>query len=349
MKQVIFFFILIGVLLYGCPTEHYFRTYYQTDFPDSAVNLGDINSVYDDYNSASPLIGNLIPLCFSTNRNSQGQNFDIIMKMLDVYYLRRDGILHVEEDLASADSPFLYKYSENVNIKDALWKINTESDELGPYMIPGPALWEGGMNASTLQTYIFLYATNKDGNFNIEFTQNLSGDSYSDPREITYLNSPADDLYPTLNHDSTAIYFCSNREGHFDIYHVAIDKSQGLVAAFSDSTEREVVKDPVLSSAYDDKCPFIFGDLLVFASNRPGGFGRFDLYYSIYIDGAWSAPVNFGDKINTSSDEYRPIVKFIDWGFNNDFMLFSSNRPGGKGGFDLYYVGIEKMSGIAYY
>jgi len=24
-------------------------------------------------------------------------------------------------------------------------------------------------------------------------------------------------------------------------------------------------------------------------------------------------------------------------------MIFSSNRPGGKGGFDLYHVGIKKM------
>ncbi len=29
--------------------------------------------------------------------------------------------------------------------------------------------------------------------------------------------------------------------------------------------------------------------------------------------------------------------------FANDFMLFSSNRPEGKGGFDLYYVDIEKI------
>jgi len=30
------------------------------------------------------------------------------------------------------------------------------------------------------------------------------------------------------------------------------------------------------------------------------------------------------------------------WEFDNNFMLFSSNRPGGKGGFDLYYVGVKK-------
>jgi hypothetical protein len=30
-----------------------------------------------------------------------------------------------------------------------------------------------------------------------------------------------------------------------------------------------------------------------------------------------------------------------EW-FINDLMIFSSNRPGGKGGFDLYYAGIPR-------
>jgi hypothetical protein len=83
------------------------------------------------------------------------------------------------------------------------------------------------------------------------------------------------------------------------------------------------------------------GNTIVFTSNRPGGYGGFDLYYSVYSNGQWGKPVNFGNKINTAYDEYRPIATSID-GFDNNFMIFSSNRPGGKGGFDLYYVGIEK-------
>ena len=34
--------------------------------------------------------------------------------------------------------------------------------------------------------------------------------------------------------------------------------------------------------------------------------------------------------------------------FNNDFMIFSSNRPGGLGGFDLYYVGIPDIGHPAF-
>ena len=96
----------------------------------------------------------------------------------------------------------------------------------------------------------------------------------------------------------------------------------------------------ILNSAGDDKCPFIFRKLIIFASNRPGGLGGYDLYYSKFSNGNWGTPVNFGPEINTASDEYRPVMGG-DEEFTNTFMMFSSNRPGGKGGFDLYFTGID--------
>ena len=77
---------------------------------------------------------------------------------------------------------------------------------------------------------------------------------------------------------------------------------------------------------------------MVFASDREGGYGGFDLYYSVFSDEQWSQPQNFGSQINTEHDEYRPIT-FDFAGYK--IMIFSSNRPGGKGGFDLYSVVIN--------
>jgi hypothetical protein len=95
-----------------------------------------------------------------------------------------------------------------------------------------------------------------------------------------------------------------------------------------------------INSTSDDKCPMVYNKLMVFTSNRPGGYGGYDLYYSLFRDGNWSAPVNFGPKINSSSDEYRPLIGFFS-NFENIYMIFSSNRPGGLGGYDLYFTGIE--------
>ena len=46
---------------------------------------------------------------------------------------------------------------------------------------------------------------------------------------------------------------------------------------------------------------------MVFTSNRQGGFGGFDLWYSIFDGTEWSEPKNFGERINTEYDEYRPF------------------------------------------
>jgi hypothetical protein len=81
---------------------------------------------------------------------------------------------------------------------------------------------------------------------------------------------------------------------------------------------------------------------MVFSSNREGGFGGYDLWYSRLVNGEWTKPENFGAEINSPYDEFRPIVKEC---IPNDLMIFSSNRPGGKGGFDLYYVGINRDAG----
>jgi hypothetical protein len=117
-----------------------------------------------------------------------------------------------------------------------------------------------------------------------------------------------------------------------------------LIDVLTNVQQLPIERDMSLSSAFDDKCPFISQDFIVFTSNRDGGFGGFDLYYSRFDNGKWSGPQNFGDKINTAYDEYRPVVR-EQFGFKNDIMIFSSNRPGGKGGFDLYYVGIDKIVG----
>ena len=46
--------------------------------------------------------------------------------------------------------------------------------------------------------------------------------------------------------------------------------------------------------------------------------------------------------INSSADEFRPIVIY-NFEFDNHLMIFSSNRAGGMGGFDLYYTGIPEL------
>jgi hypothetical protein len=72
------------------------------------------------------------------------------------------------------------------------------------------------------------------------------------------------------------------------------------------------------------------GKYLFFASNMPGGQGESDLYYCEWINGKWDTPKNLGPTVNTAASENYPFVH------SSGKLYFSSNRPGGKGRFDVY-------------
>lgn len=73
------------------------------------------------------------------------------------------------------------------------------------------------------------------------------------------------------------------------------------------------------------------GRILYFVSDRPGGLGKTDIWYSVrQADGNWAAPANCGAMINTPAEETFPTV-------NEPGMLyFSSKGHVGMGGFDIF-------------
>lgn len=305
---------------------------------ETVVNFSAMNSQYDDYNSASPIEGDSYPLVFSSNRNSQGNNYDFIYKVAETYFNDYTGEWIIGEN--SGIKGFVSV--TNANISSALNLINTEANELGPFLIPkGKGYYSNGTGLTWFQNYIFMYANDAGGQLDIKFTHNLDYNAYVEPKNISFLNSAKNDAYPFVTSDNSVIYFCSDRDGNFDIYKAELPNSGDLLSRLNSTGNVAISKVTELSSSYDDKCPFIFGNTMVFTSNRSGGKGGYDLYYSILENGKWSTPANFGDKINTRHDEYRPIIK--DFYFRNIMLLFSSNRTGGKGGFDLYFAGINRF------
>jgi hypothetical protein len=259
--------------------------------------------------------------------------------LVTIDFSKTRGKLSIYENTSSN----LDVYIENYNIRYALSKINTASNEMGPYLISQDRKYNGTNINKRYESYLFLYSSDKNGSQDIYFTENIANEKYNIPIEVKFLNSKFDDVYPTFNKDFSEIYFSSNKESNFSIYKVSVGDSRNIIEILSQDSDLAVEKVSELSSNYDDKCPYIVGNYMVFTSNRPGGYGGYDLYYSKYKEGKWQSPVNFGNRINTKYDEFRPIVRLEDE-FKNDFMLFSSNRPEGKGGFDLYYVGIDKIS-----
>ena len=68
------------------------------------------------------------------------------------------------------------------------------------------------------------------------------------------------------------------------------------------------------------------------ACDRAGGLGSCDLYFSAFNDGRWSSPSNLRAPVNTSYWESQPSISA-----DGLTLFFSSSRPGGLGGKDLWY------------
>ena len=324
------------ILLFSCEEGPRGYNFESGNLPTTPVNLSDFNSEYDDYNSTAPSLGRLIPFCFSTNRNSQGNNFDVIFQPMNVNFDKTSGVLKVTNEYANWSV-----YQDDYNpIFAGLQKIKTTADEFGPYLI---SIYN---QQNSNHDFLLMYATDVSGDFQINFTYRWDSTAFSNSTAIAFLNSEFDDLYPAFNDDISKIYFCSNRENEiFNIFDVDVNydnSMESFINIVSDTNLHIVNKNTVLSSDYDDKCPYIYHNTLVFTSNRPGGFGGYDLYYSKLENGEWSAPENFGSEINSEADEYRPILFEEEVDFEKDMMVFSSNREGGMGGFDLYFVGVKK-------
>lgn len=308
------------------PFDKYDINYDTGVFPDSVVNLSSVNTRFDDYNSAGPpSIGYNFNLIFSTNRSTEGEKYDLISYDLWISFDQHYGNL----DVVGTPGGYPYYYLTDL--------ANSDANEFGPFTVP-----------FSTQDFLFCFSSDRTGNMEIyasHFDQNtFGGGSMSDPTpfRLKVINSDKYDAYPTFLPNGSEVFFCSNRDGNLDIYSHKIEDADNLLVWAKKDTVYQVEPRAELNSPAEDVCPYINGKLMVFTSKREGGYGGYDLYYSIISDSGWSEPINFGPEINSEYDEFRPIV-FYAYKFDNDLMVFSSNRPGGHGGFDLYYVGIPKM------
>jgi len=96
---------------------------------------------------------------------------------------------------------------------------------------------------------------------------------------------------------------------------------------------------PYNGSGYSSGFPYLSADgkTLYFASNRPDGFGGYDIYVSYFIGNSWSTPENMGPVVNSQGNEITPAMIGSD-------LFFASDWHHGLGGFDIFRA--ERNNGI---
>jgi outer membrane protein OmpA-like peptidoglycan-associated protein len=160
---------------------------------------------------------------------------------------------------------------------------------------------------------------------------------WTEAKEFKKINTSFNEGSACLSSDGKHLFFsrCNTPEslGNCDLY---------VAALKADSTWGDIQNmGPNINSIGWDSHPSLThsGDTLFFASNRIGGFGLSDIYFSIKdIKGNWAKAQNAGPIINTLQSEVSP---FLHHKFN--VLYFSSNgHPLNFGEFDIYKSNREK-------
>jgi|WetSurMetagenome_2_1015567.scaffolds.fasta_scaffold00001_360 outer membrane protein OmpA-like peptidoglycan-associated protein/tetratricopeptide (TPR) repeat protein len=143
------------------------------------------------------------------------------------------------------------------------------------------------------------------------------------------LNTPSNEGAQSLSSNGTYMYFTacerSGGIGSCDIYFSKFSDGKWSVP-FN-------LGWPVNSVSWEST-PSISanGNMLFFTSNRAGGKGGKDLWYSVLKnDGKWAMPVNIGNEVNTEGDEMSPFIHF-----DGRTLYFASDGIPGMGGFDIF-------------
>jgi tetratricopeptide (TPR) repeat protein len=142
-------------------------------------------------------------------------------------------------------------------------------------------------------------------------------------------------ITPELQTDGDFYISCLSADGKLLFLSKDDDYNSDIYTSASDGKSwTKIIKlNKNINTKYWESHGFISenGDQLIFASDRPGGFGGLDLYISKKVKGDWGPAVNLGPEINTQFNEDRPFL--INKGKT---LFFCSQGHENIGGYDLF-------------
>lgn len=151
------------------------------------------------------------------------------------------------------------------------------------------------------------------------------------------INTSDDEYWPSITADGQMLIFTRQIASR--------EKAQGYNAGQEDfyisylrdnAWQKATNAGAPLNTRQNEGAPSLSSDgsyMYFTACDRPGGRGSCDIYFSSFREGKWSIPVNVGSPVNTKYWESQPSISA-----DGKTLYFSSSRPGGFGGKDIWYT-----------
>ena len=266
-----------------------------------------INSEYDDWSPCLSTDGNF--LIFTSNRPNQNLMNSIGFFDQDIYYSNLIG--------------------QNFKVSSSLNELNTVEDDVS-----------GGLSYDGQRLLFFKL---EDGNTDV-FESKLNGKYWGQPKRklgevLKGGNTEKNETFASYDPPDIKIYYITDGgySGNKDIYFSGVMNKDRNIWGQGQSAG-------VVNTKFQEGSVYIHPDArtMYFSSKGHNSMGGYDIFVS-YVDnlGHWGEPINLGYPINTAYDDL-----FYSANASGKYAYIASNRPGGKGGLDIYkisYWGVDKL------
>jgi outer membrane protein OmpA-like peptidoglycan-associated protein/tetratricopeptide (TPR) repeat protein len=153
------------------------------------------------------------------------------------------------------------------------------------------------------------------------------GDYKFEPKNLgDKINTRVSEYFPTLTIDGKELVFTRRVGNTNEDFYTATRNDTGWSVSTALSGQINSPSNEGAQNISQD------GQWLIFTGcNFPDGLGSCDLYISYLTNNGWSNPENLGNKVNSESWDTAPSLSP-----DKRDLYFTSNRPGGFGGSDIY-------------
>ncbi|MDQ3015610.1 MAG: tetratricopeptide repeat protein [Bacteroidota bacterium] len=223
----------------------------------------------------------------------------------------------VKDELTRCANGSRLKYAdEEAYVENAGPIINTQYDEYGVKNSPtviDKIYFNSNRTATASRVFSDIYSAS------------LLNGNWSEPTSLPpNINTTGANEVSGFSADGQILYFLTSTSNGIRIMTDTFSGEEGIVY-------RGEFKAPFDPSREGADITFFNDSICLFSSNRPGGFGGYDLYISVSSDRQWSTPVNLGPAINTFYNE-----RFAFLTRNGETLFYASDNLESIGGYDIF-------------